>query len=59
MRTNLDFSHLFRSSIGFERMLNALEAASRIETRDNWPTYDIVKTGDDAYRNGGGSLLAG
>ncbi|EJC84057.1 molecular chaperone (small heat shock protein) [Rhizobium leguminosarum bv. trifolii WSM2297] len=50
MRTNLDFSPLFRSSIGFERMLNALEPASRIETRDNWPAYDIVKTGDDAYR---------
>jgi molecular chaperone IbpA len=50
MRTNLDFSPLFRSSIGFERMLNALEAASRIETIDNWPPYDIVKTGEDDYR---------
>ncbi|TGR36571.1 molecular chaperone Hsp20, partial [Mesorhizobium sp. M1C.F.Ca.ET.195.01.1.1] len=32
MRTNFDFSPLFRSSIGFDRMLNALETASRIET---------------------------
>jgi molecular chaperone IbpA len=48
--TNLDFSPLFRSSIGFDRMLNALEAASRIETIDNWPPYDIVKTGEDEYR---------
>ncbi|MDC9809874.1 MULTISPECIES: Hsp20 family protein [Rhizobium] len=50
MRTNLDFSPLFRSSVGFERMLNALEAASRAETIDNWPPYDIVKTGEDDYR---------
>ncbi|NKK74175.1 Hsp20 family protein [Rhizobium leguminosarum bv. viciae] len=50
MRTNLDFSPLFRSSIGFERMLNALDAASRAETIDNWPPYDIVKAGEDEYR---------
>lgn len=50
MRTNLDFSPLFRSSIGFDRMLNALDAASRIETIDNWPPYDIVRTADDDYR---------
>ncbi|MFF0924429.1 Hsp20 family protein [Rhizobium leguminosarum] len=50
MRTNLDFSPLFRSSIGFDRMLNALEAASRAETSDRWPPYDIVKTGENDYR---------
>ncbi|MBY5411837.1 Hsp20 family protein [Rhizobium leguminosarum] len=50
MRTNLDFSPLIRSSVGFERMLNALEAASRAETIDHWPPYDIVKTGEDEYR---------
>ncbi|MBY3121856.1 Hsp20 family protein [Rhizobium laguerreae] len=50
MRTNLDFSPLIRSSVGFERMLNALEAASGAETIDNWPPYDIVKTGEDEYR---------
>lgn len=50
MRTNLDFSPLFRSSIGFDRMLNVLEAASRVETIDNWPPYDVVKSGEDAYR---------
>ncbi|MBZ9840949.1 Hsp20 family protein [Mesorhizobium sp. CA5] len=50
MRTTFDFSPLFRSSIGFDRMLNALETASRIETVDNWPPYDIAKTADDDYR---------
>jgi len=49
MRTNLDFTPLFRSSIGFDRMLNAL-AASRAEMVDTWPPYDIVKNGEDDYR---------
>ncbi|MDP0928475.1 Hsp20 family protein [Paracoccus onubensis] len=50
MATRLDFTPLFRSSIGFDRMLNTLESASHGETIDNWPPYDIVKTGDDSYR---------
>ncbi len=50
MRTTFDFSPLFRSSVGFDRMLNALDAASRIETNINWPPYDIAKAGEDDYR---------
>ena len=50
MRTTFDFTPLFRSSIGFDRMLNALEAASRVESIDNWPPYDIAKLGEDDYR---------
>jgi molecular chaperone IbpA len=49
MRTTFDFSPLFRSSVGFDQILNALEAASRVETIDNWPPYDIAKTGEDQY----------
>lgn len=50
MATTLDFAPLFRSSVGFDRMLDALETARRVETLDNWPPYDIVKTGEDDYR---------
>ncbi|MCR8725666.1 Hsp20 family protein [Frigidibacter sp. ROC022] len=50
MATTLDFAPLFRSSVGFDRMLDALEAARRVETLDNWPPYDIVRTGEDDYR---------
>lgn len=50
MRTTFDFTPLFRSGIGFDRMLNALEAASRVEAIDSWPPYDIAKLGDDDYR---------
>ena len=49
MRTTFDFAPLFRSSIGFDRMLDALETASRVTSVDNWPPYDIVKTGQDDY----------
>ena len=50
MRTTFDFTPLFRSSIGFDRMLHALEAASRVETIDNWPPYDIAKMAENDYR---------
>ena len=49
MRTTFDFAPLFRSSIGFDRMLDTLETASRVTSVDNWPPYDIVKTGEDDY----------
>ena len=44
------FAPLYRSSIGLDRMLDALETASRVETIDSWPPYDIAKTGEDDYR---------
>src|SRR5690349_19862705 len=50
MRTAFDFSPLYRSSIGFDRVFDLLENASRTTTVDNWPPYDIAKTGDDDYR---------
>lgn len=50
MRTTLDFSPLFRTGIGFDRLFDALESASRIQPMDNWPPYDIIRVGEDAYR---------
>jgi molecular chaperone IbpA len=50
MRTNLDFSPLFRSSIGFDRIFDLLDNANRVEPIDNWPPYDIVKADEDTYR---------
>ena len=50
MRTMYDFSPLFRSGIGFDRVIDMLENASRLGPADGWPPYDIVKVGDDDYR---------
>jgi molecular chaperone IbpA len=49
MRTELDFTPLFRSSIGFDRLFNLLDNAQRLQAVDLWPPYDIVKLGDDQY----------
>ncbi|HTN62111.1 MAG TPA: Hsp20 family protein [Devosia sp.] len=50
MRTTFDFSPLYRSSVGFDRIFNLLENTGRVQTIDTWPPYDIVKTGDDDYQ---------
>ena len=50
MRPTFDFSPLFRSSIGFDRVLNALENSTRLEAVDAWPPYDIAKVSKDEYR---------
>ena len=50
MAANLDFAPLFRSSVGFDRIFDLLESASRVQQIENWPPYDIEKTGDDHYR---------
>lgn len=50
MRTAFDFSPLYRSSIGFDRVFNLLENAGRLQAVDNWPPYDIARDGEDAYR---------
>jgi len=49
MWTMFDFSPLIRSSVGFDRVFDLLETAARVQHADNWPPYDIVKTGDDQY----------
>ena len=46
MRTNLDFSPFYRSSIGFDRIFNLLENASPPQNADTWPPYDIAKLGE-------------
>lgn len=50
MRNDHDFAPLYRSSVGFDRVLNLLNNAQRLQAIDTWPPYDIVKTGDDDYR---------
>jgi molecular chaperone IbpA len=50
MRTNLNFSPLFRSTIGFDRVFDLLENASRTQSFESWPPYDIVRTAEDSYR---------
>jgi molecular chaperone IbpA len=46
-----DFSPLFRSTIGFDRLARLVDTATRIDsTALSYPPYNIEKTGEDAYR---------
>jgi molecular chaperone IbpA len=50
MRNNTHFTPFYRSSIGFDRIFNLLENASPPLTAGDWPSYDILKFGEDIYR---------
>ena len=50
MRTTFDLSPLFRSTVGFDRLIDMLDQVSRVEPMTNWPPYNIEKAGDDQYR---------
>ncbi len=45
MRT-LDYSPLFRSTVGFDRLFDLIENGAR----PDWPPYNIEKRGDNEYR---------
>ena len=46
-----DFSPLFRSTVGFDRLTRLVDAATRLdESAPAYPPYNIEKTGEDAYR---------
>ena len=56
MRTAIDFSPLYRSAVGFDRLVNLLDSAARTETAPGWPPYNIERIAaegedaSDAYR---------
>ena len=46
-----DFTPLFRSTIGFDRLARLVDTANRVDsTTQSYPPYDIETTGEDAYR---------
>ena len=49
MRT-IDFTPLYRSAVGFDRMANLLESAARTSEAGGWPPYNIETTAENAYR---------
>jgi len=48
MRT-IDFSPLYRSVVGFDRLADLLDAAAA-ETATGYPPYNIERTGENEYR---------
>ena len=50
MRNAMDFAPYRRTTVGFDRLFDFLESASRAEPVDNYPPFDIEKVSDDSYR---------
>lgn len=48
MRT-IDFNPLYRSVVGFDRLVEQLEKA-KADSASNWPPYNIESTGEDSWR---------
>ena len=48
MRT-YDFTPLWRSTIGFDRLFDLVETAQRAG-EDNYPPYNIERLGEDRYQ---------
>jgi len=46
---SFDFSPLFRTTVGFDRMARALDTLAD-EPTNSFPPYNIESTGEDAYR---------
>jgi molecular chaperone IbpA len=49
MRT-LDFAPLWRSTIGFDHLADLVDSTLRQATEDNYPPYNIERSGEDHYR---------
>jgi len=49
MRT-VDFTPLYRSAIGFDRLASLLEAAAGADAASGYPPYNIETVGENAYR---------
>ena len=48
--TTFDFSPLFRSTIGFDRLSDILDAALSTSAAGGYPPYNIIAVDENAYR---------
>ncbi len=49
--TTFDFSPLFRSTVGFDRLARLMESSLEVESGGTaYPPYNIESTGENAYR---------
>ena len=47
---HVDFSPLYRSTVGFDRLFSMLDTLAQPESAQTYPPYNIERTGEDAYR---------
>lgn len=47
---NLNFDPFWRSSVGFDRVLDLLDQSLRYQPENSYPPYNIMRTGENSYR---------
>ena len=47
---HVDFSPLYRSTVGFDRLFTMLDSLAQPDNGQSYPPYNIERTGDNAYR---------
>ena len=47
---NYDLTPLWRSTVGFDRLFDLIDDSMRWSGEDNYPPYDIERSGEDRYR---------
>jgi molecular chaperone IbpA len=47
---NVDLTHLWRSTVGFDRLLDLIEDQIRWTDEDHYPPYDIERVGENRYQ---------
>jgi molecular chaperone IbpA len=47
---NLDLDSLWRSTVGFDRLFDLIDESARWAGGDNYPPYNIERTGEDHYQ---------
>jgi HSP20 family molecular chaperone IbpA len=50
MRTTYDFAPLWRSTIGFDRLFDLVDAAQHGGTEDNYPPCNVERLSEDRYQ---------
>src|SRR3981081_1375109 len=50
MRTTYDFAPLWRSTIGFDRLFDLVDAAQHGGPEDNYPPCNVERLSDDRYQ---------
>ena len=50
MRSAFDFSPFRRSTVGFDRLFDMLENNNLGQAAENYPPFDLIKTGENDYR---------
>ena len=47
---HVDFSPLYRSTVGFDRLFTILDSLAQPDGAQSYPPYNIERTGESTYR---------